>query len=90
MEQLRRIATLLSNPRTPGLPKVAVALAVLYMISPVDILPDVMPVIGWMDDLTFVWMAFRWLLNSGGAALPVRVDTPGPPHLDTSGPQRLV
>ena len=30
---------------------IGVALAVLYMFSPVDILPDVIPVAGWVDDL---------------------------------------
>ena len=28
-------------------------LGVLYGISPVDILPDVVPVFGWVDDLVF-------------------------------------
>ena len=26
-------------------------LALLYIISPVDVIPDVIPVIGWADDL---------------------------------------
>ena len=30
---------------------IGAALAVLYMVSPVDILPDVIPVAGWVDDL---------------------------------------
>ena len=30
---------------------IGAVLAVLYMVSPVDILPDVIPVAGWVDDL---------------------------------------
>ena len=30
---------------------IGAALAVLYMVSPVDILPDVVPVAGWVDDI---------------------------------------
>jgi len=30
---------------------IGAALAVLYMVSPVDILPDVVPVAGWIDDI---------------------------------------
>jgi uncharacterized membrane protein YkvA (DUF1232 family) len=66
MEQLRRIVALLRDPRTPRLPKIAVALAVAYVIWPVDLVPDFMfPVAGYLDDLTFVWLALRWLLKSG-------------------------
>ena len=66
MEQLRRIVALLRDPRTPRLPKIAVALAVAYVIWPVDLVPDFLfPVAGYLDDLTFVWLALRWLLKSG-------------------------
>jgi uncharacterized membrane protein YkvA (DUF1232 family) len=68
MEQLRRIVTLLRDPRTPMLPRIAVALAVAYVIWPVDLVPDFLfPVAGYLDDLTFVWLALRWLLKSGKA-----------------------
>lgn len=30
---------------------IGAALAVLYSVSPVDILPDVVPVAGWVDDI---------------------------------------
>ena len=26
-------------------------LALLYIISPIDLIPDVIPVVGWVDDL---------------------------------------
>ena len=77
MEQLRRIVALLRDPRTPRLPKIAIALAVAYVIWPVDLVPDFLfPLGGYLDDLTFVWLALRWLLKSG-KTLPGLIDQGG-------------
>jgi len=66
VEQLRRIYTLLRDPRTPKLPRLALMLAGLYLLWPADLLPDfLIPVGGFLDDLTFIWLAARWLLKSG-------------------------
>jgi uncharacterized membrane protein YkvA (DUF1232 family) len=70
LQQLRRIVALLRDPRTPRLPKIAIALALAYVIWPADLLPDfLIPVGGYLDDLTFVWLAVRWLLKSGKPGL---------------------
>ena len=29
-------------------------LALLYVISPIDLIPDVIPVVGWIDDLVVI------------------------------------
>ena len=34
-----------------GLVLVLIVLAVLYIISPIDFIPDVIPVVGWVDDV---------------------------------------
>ena len=66
MDQLRRIVTLLRDPRTPKLPRLALALAAAYLIWPADLMPELLiPLAGWLDDLTFLWLAVRWLLKSG-------------------------
>ncbi len=36
----------------PGTQLVLCVLAVLYVVSPVDLIPDVVPIIGWLDDIT--------------------------------------
>jgi uncharacterized membrane protein YkvA (DUF1232 family) len=30
---------------------VAIVLCLLYVLSPIDFLPDVIPVVGWLDDI---------------------------------------
>jgi uncharacterized membrane protein YkvA (DUF1232 family) len=78
VDQLRRIVALLRDPRTPKLPRLALALALAYVIWPADLVPDfLVPLGGYLDDLTFVWLAARWLLKSG---VSVRTDdAPAPP-----------
>ena len=41
---------ILRDGRTPALAKLATIGAVLYVISPVDLIPDLIPILGWLDD----------------------------------------
>jgi uncharacterized membrane protein YkvA (DUF1232 family) len=59
----RRLWFAVRHPAAPGWLKLGTALIVLYVISPVDLIPDVLPVIGVVDDLVVVPLAIRWLLN---------------------------
>jgi uncharacterized membrane protein YkvA (DUF1232 family) len=40
--------------RTPWYAKVLVAVVVAYAVSPVDLIPDFIPVLGYVDDLVLV------------------------------------
>ena len=42
------------DPRTPGLAKVIAAGVVAYAFSPIDLIPDFVPVLGYLDDLVIV------------------------------------
>jgi uncharacterized membrane protein YkvA (DUF1232 family) len=53
----------LRHPLAPGWLKLGAAGIVLYVLSPVDLLPDVIPFFGVMDDLVVVPLAMRWLLK---------------------------
>ncbi|MFQ5665196.1 MAG: YkvA family protein [Candidatus Binatia bacterium] len=50
---------LLRDPRVSVWPKALLLLSVLYVLSPVDILPDVMPLLGQADDLVLVIVVCR-------------------------------
>lgn len=48
------------DPRVPRRAKLAVALAGLWVLSPVDLLPEFLPVIGPLDDVVVVALALRY------------------------------
>jgi uncharacterized membrane protein YkvA (DUF1232 family) len=54
---------LLANPRTPWTAKALMGAAVGYALSPIDLIPDFIPVIGYLDDLVIVpgllWAAMK-------------------------------
>jgi len=42
------------HPKTPWFAKAIIALMIGYALSPVDLIPDFIPVIGYLDDLLIV------------------------------------
>lgn len=42
------------DPRVPWLAKVIAALVVAYALSPIDLIPDFIPVLGLLDDFVLV------------------------------------
>ena len=65
----RRLWFALRHPGAPLWLKVGTALIVLYLLSPIDLIPDAIPLFGVVDDLVIVPLAIRWLL----ARLPANV-----------------
>jgi uncharacterized membrane protein YkvA (DUF1232 family) len=54
------IRRLRRDPRVPRRAKVVVALAGLWLLSPIDLLPEFLPVIGPLDDVLVVALALRY------------------------------
>ena len=59
----RQLWAALRHPAAPGWLKLGTALIVLYVISPIDLIPDFIPGIGFLDDIVLVPLAIRFLLN---------------------------
>lgn len=59
----------LRHPASPGWLKLGTALLVLYVISPIDFVPDFIPFLGVVDDLVLVPLAIRWMLKRLPAGL---------------------
>lgn len=59
----RQLWFALRHPAAPAWLKWSTALIVLYVLSPIDLIPDVLPVIGLIDDVVLVPLAIRWLLK---------------------------
>jgi uncharacterized membrane protein YkvA (DUF1232 family) len=45
------------HPRTPWYAKLVVASFVAYAVTPVDFVPDALPILGFVDDLLFIPLA---------------------------------
>ena len=48
------------DPRVPRRAKVAVAFAGVWVLSPIDLIPEFLPVIGPLDDVVVVALALRY------------------------------
>jgi uncharacterized membrane protein YkvA (DUF1232 family) len=48
------------DPRVPRRAKLAVAFAGLWVLSPIDLIPEFLPVIGPLDDVVVVALALRF------------------------------
>ncbi|NML27820.1 YkvA family protein [Zoogloea dura] len=53
----------LRHPARPAWLRPALAVLALYVLSPVDLVPDVLPVFGLIDDLVLVPLAMAWLVR---------------------------
>ncbi len=69
---------LLSGDRVPPHSKLLLAALIGYLALPFDLIPDFIPVVGHLDDVIIVALAFRSVIRAGGPAL-VREHWPGPP-----------
>ena len=68
---------LLGDDRVDGWRKALLVLLLVYLASPIDLVPDFIPVAGQLDDLILVAIVLRSVLRGGGARL-VREHWPGP------------
>ena len=70
----RRLWFAVRHPAAPSWLKVASGLMVLYVISPIDLIPDAIPILGLVDDIVLVPLAMRWLLQRLPAGHAAEVD----------------
>jgi len=61
---LQLILALLCHKSVPFLNKAIFCFMIMYLMSPGDILPDFIPVVGQLDDIVLLLFAVKKLLNS--------------------------
>ena len=74
---LRRLR---GDPRVPRRAKVALVIAALWVLSPIDLIPEFLPVIGPLDDALVVALALRYAARQVDRAVLLEA-WPGEPRL---------
>jgi len=60
---VRLSVRLLREPRVPLVRKAVLVFVALYFISPLDFIPDIMPIIGEVDDVAVGLLALQFFLQ---------------------------
>jgi uncharacterized membrane protein YkvA (DUF1232 family) len=63
---VRLLRGLAADPTLPRGVRVRLVLLVGYLVSPLDLVPDVVPVIGYLDDAVLVALALRSVVRRAG------------------------
>jgi uncharacterized membrane protein YkvA (DUF1232 family) len=63
---VRLVRRLAADPTLPRGIRIRLALLLGYLLLPVDLVPDVVPVLGWADDVVVVAWALRTVVRRAG------------------------
>jgi uncharacterized membrane protein YkvA (DUF1232 family) len=59
----RMLTRLVTDPILPRSAKVALAAALVYLASPLDLIPDFIPIVGYLDDVLVAALVVDGVLN---------------------------
>lgn len=62
------------NPMTPLYLKVLTVLTALYVLSPIDLVADFVPFLGWVDDVLIVSMMVSFIVSRLPRPAPARAN----------------
>jgi uncharacterized membrane protein YkvA (DUF1232 family) len=66
---LKLVGRLLVDPRVPRRAKITMGMAAAYVMSPVDLIPEIIPVVGWADDILILMFAIDSLIDRAGSEI---------------------
>lgn len=62
-QNARLVWRLLTDPRVPLRPKLVVPLTLLYIFFPIDVIPDLVPGLGQLDDLAVLLVGVKLFID---------------------------
>lgn len=62
--QLCFLYRVLGDPQAPWTARLAAGLSVGYVVSPIQLIPNFIPIIGQLDDVFVIWLAMRTVRRS--------------------------
>lgn len=60
----RALVRFLVDKDAPLAPRLLALFAVLYVLSPIDAIPDAIPLLGWLDDVGVIGLVLAWTARS--------------------------
>lgn len=76
---LRMLKRLAVDPDMPLRIRLGLWLLLAFVASPIDVIPDLIPVIGFADDVIVTALVLRWIARTAGPEALAR-HWPGTPH----------
>lgn len=64
---LRLIKRLATDPQLPRRIRMLLIVLLAFLASPIDLIPDFIPVIGFADDIVVTVLVLRWVTRTAGA-----------------------
>ena len=83
LDVARLIARLVGDPSLPRAAKIALGVAAVYLLSPVDLIPDFIPFVGYVDDLLLAAVVLDGVLNWVDRGVVLKYWPGSPASLDT-------
>jgi len=53
-QEVRALSLAIGDPRTPRIARLLAIVVVAYALSPIDLIPDPIPVVGYLDDVVLI------------------------------------
>ncbi len=66
-DTLRLLKRLAADPRLPRRIRVGLTGLLVFLASPIDLIPDFIPVLGHADDVIIIAVVLRWVTRTAGA-----------------------
>ena len=77
-DTIRLIRRLTADPAVPRGVRIGLGLILAYLVLPIDLVPDFLPVIGYADDAVVVALGLRLIVRAAGPG-PIAQHWPGTP-----------
>lgn len=63
VEKVKILYEMIKNPdyKISSQTKILIVAALLYFVTPIDLVPDFIPIIGWADDAALITLIFAYL-----------------------------
>ncbi len=63
VQMLRLVWRLMQDPRVPIFPKLIIPAAIIYVLSPIDLLPDLILGLGQVDDIAIFFFSIKFFVD---------------------------